>query len=45
MKEWIKYQISTLENLLWMNIFGGRSSNDLTQYPVFPWLITDYTSK
>ena len=45
MKEWIKYQISTLEYLMWMNIFGGRSLNDLTQYPVFPWLITDYTSE
>ena len=30
---------------MWMNIFGGRSLNDLTQYPVFPWLITDYTSE
>ena len=44
MKEWIKYQISTLEYLMWMNILG-RSSNDLAQYPIFPWLITDFTSK
>ena len=29
---------------MWMNILG-RSSNDLAQYPVFPWLITDYTSE
>ena len=43
-KEWRKYQISTLEYLMWMNIYGGRSLNDLTQYPVFPWLITDYIS-
>ena len=42
MKEWRKYKISTLEYLMWMNIYGGRSLNDLTQYPVFPWLITDY---
>ena len=27
-----------------MNIYGGRSLNDLTQYPVFPWLITNYIS-
>ena len=43
-KEWSKYEISTLEFLMWMNIYGGRSLNDLTQYPVFPWLITDYVS-
>ena len=44
MIEWNKYKISTLEYIMWMNIYGGRSYNDLTQYPVFPWLITDYTS-
>lgn len=22
----------------------GRSTNDLTQYPVFPWILADYTS-
>ena len=45
MKEWSKYQISTLEYLMWMNIYSGRSLNDLTQYPVFPWLITNYISE
>ena len=42
--EWIKYKISTLEYIMWMNIYGGRSLNDLTQYPVFPWIINDYSS-
>ena len=42
--EWTKYKISTLEYIMWMNIYGGRSLNDLTQYPVFPWLIMDYSS-
>ena len=42
--EWTKYKISTLEYIMWMNIYGGRSLNDLTQYPVFPWLITNYSS-
>ena len=23
----------------------GRSYNDLNQYPVFPWILADYTSK
>lgn len=22
----------------------GRSYNDLSQYPVFPWILSDYTS-
>ena len=28
-----------------MNIYSNRSYNDINQYPVFPWIITDYTSK
>ncbi len=24
---------------------ADRSTNDLTQYPVFPWIVADYTSK
>jgi hypothetical protein len=27
-----------------LNTFAGRTYNDLTQYPVFPWIIADYTS-
>ena len=28
-----------------LNTFAGRTYNDLTQYPVFPWILSDYTSK
>ena len=28
-----------------MNIYSNRSYNDINQYPVFPWIITDYTSE
>ena len=42
---WQNYQISTLEYLMWLNIYGGRSFNDVNQYPVFPWIITNYKSK
>ena len=45
MEDWHTYKISTLEYLMWLNIYSGRSFNDLTQYPVIPWIITDYTSK
>lgn len=27
-----------------LNTVAGRTYNDLTQYPVFPWVIADYTS-
>ena len=41
--KWKKYQISNIELLMWLNIFGGRSYNDISQYPVFPWIISDYS--
>ena len=44
MEEWQNNIISTFEYLMWLNIFAGRSFNDLTQYPVFPWIITNYQS-
>ena len=27
-----------------LNTFSGRSYNDWTQYPVFPWVLKDYVS-
>ena len=42
MEEWQNYKISNLEYLMWLNIYGGRSFNDLTQYPVIPWIISNY---
>ncbi len=27
-----------------LNFFSGRTYNDLTQYPVMPWVLADYTS-
>ena len=45
MEKWQTYSISTMEYLMWLNIYAGRSFNDLTQYPVFPWLITNYSEE
>lgn len=25
-----------------VNIFAGRTHNDLAQYPIMPWVITNY---
>lgn len=28
-----------------LNTLAGRSYNDLMQYPVFPWILSDYDSE
>ena len=44
-QKWIKRQISNFDYLMALNTIAGRTNNDLTQYPVFPWIIADYTSE
>ena len=44
-ENWAKWKISTSKFLMLINFFANRSYNDIFQYPVFPWIITDYTSK
>ena len=41
---WVQGQLSNYEYLMFINTAAGRSFNDLTQYPVFPWVLSDYTS-
>lgn len=41
---WQNGVISNYDYLLYINSLADRSFNDLTQYPVFPWVIGDYTS-
>ena len=41
---WRTRQLSNFEYLMRLNMAAGRSYNDIQQYPVFPWLIADYTS-
>ena len=43
--KWVRWEVSTFTLLNAMNIYANRSYNDINQYPVFPWIITDYTSK
>ena len=42
---WVKREMSTFEYLMALNTLAGRSYNDLMQYPVFPWVVADYTSE
>ena len=39
---WKNNKISNLEYLMWINIYGNRSYRDISQFPVFPWIIDDY---
>eukprot|EP01119_Soliformovum_irregulare_P020183 TRINITY_DN6501_c0_g1_i3.p1 TRINITY_DN6501_c0_g1~~TRINITY_DN6501_c0_g1_i3.p1 ORF type:complete len:1773 (+),score=437.99 TRINITY_DN6501_c0_g1_i3:76-5394(+) len=41
---WVERKISNFEYLMELNTLAGRTYNDLNQYPVFPWIISDYTS-
>ncbi|CAE7776012.1 BCHC2, partial [Symbiodinium sp. KB8] len=41
-QRWVRREISNLEYLLWLNRAAGRSFNDITQYPVLPWILSDY---
>ncbi|RCV22961.1 hypothetical protein SETIT_4G261700v2 [Setaria italica] len=42
---WKRREISNFEYLVILNTLAGRSYNDLTQYPIFPWVLADYTSE
>ena len=44
-RKWMKGEISNFHYLMLVNTMAGRTFNDLTQYPVFPWVIADYTSE
>ena len=43
-EKWQNWQMSNFEYLMHLNYFSGRSFHDLAQYPVFPWVLSDYTS-
>jgi hypothetical protein len=38
-QRWQNGQVSNFEYLMALNTLAGRSFNDITQYPVFPWVI------
>ncbi|SZF04114.1 unnamed protein product [Blumeria hordei] len=44
MRKWVKGEISNFHYLMLVNTMAGRTFNDLTQYPIFPWVISDYKS-
>lgn len=44
-QRWQHREISNFEYLMFLNTVAGRSYNDINQYPVFPWVITNYDSE
>nr|XP_048277565.1 WD repeat- and FYVE domain-containing protein 4 isoform X3 [Myodes glareolus]XP_048277566.1 WD repeat- and FYVE domain-containing protein 4 isoform X3 [Myodes glareolus]XP_048277567.1 WD repeat- and FYVE domain-containing protein 4 isoform X3 [Myodes glareolus] len=45
LQKWQKRELSNFEYLMYLNILAGRTYNDYMQYPVFPWVLADYTSE
>jgi len=43
--QWQRGEISNYQYLMHINTLAGRTFNDVSQYPVFPWVLQDYTSK
>jgi hypothetical protein len=41
---WRRRLVSNFEYIMYLNVLAGRSYNDITQYPVFPWVLKDYSS-
>jgi factor associated with neutral sphingomyelinase activation len=42
---WVRKEISNFDYLMFINSEAGRSLSDLAQYPVFPHVIADFTSR
>ena len=40
--DWRHGKISNFEYLMVLNKFASRSFNDLTSYPIFPWVVQEY---
>ncbi|OHS97896.1 hypothetical protein TRFO_35805 [Tritrichomonas foetus] len=40
---WKQAKCTNFEYLSSLNLFSGRSFNDVSQYPIFPWIIKDYS--
>ena len=43
-QQWSDEKISNFDYLMILNSFAQRSFQDLTQYPVMPWILQDYES-
>ncbi|CAG79116.1 YALI0E04312p [Yarrowia lipolytica CLIB122] len=44
-KKWMAGELSNFSYLMILNTLAGRTFNDITQYPIFPWVLADYDSE
>ncbi|KAK0399841.1 hypothetical protein QR680_003241 [Steinernema hermaphroditum] len=44
-QKWVRGEITNFQYLMHLNTLAGRSYNDLSQYPVLPWILKDYDSE
>ncbi|GAX76319.1 hypothetical protein CEUSTIGMA_g3765.t1 [Chlamydomonas eustigma] len=42
---WQHGKVSNFDYLLYLNLAAGRSFNDLCQWPVYPWVLRNYTGQ
>jgi hypothetical protein len=42
---WQAGRVSNFDYLLYLNLAAGRSFNDLAQWPVFPWVLSNYVTQ
>jgi hypothetical protein len=43
-RSWLDGELSNFVYIMYLNTLAGRSTNDLAQYPVFPWVLSQYDS-
>uniref|UniRef100_A0A915IK38 WD repeat and FYVE domain-containing protein 3 n=1 Tax=Romanomermis culicivorax TaxID=13658 RepID=A0A915IK38_ROMCU len=44
-QRWARGELTNFQYLMHLNTLAGRSYNDLSQYPIFPWILSDYDSE
>lgn len=42
---WVNGRMNNMDYLIRLNTLAGRSFNDLCQYPIMPWVLSNYTSE
>jgi factor associated with neutral sphingomyelinase activation len=42
-KMWMNGYLSNYDYLIYLNRFSSRSFNDISQYPVFPWIVNEFS--
>lgn len=42
---WEQGKLLNYHYIMLLNLISGRTYSDLSQYPVFPWILSDYTSE